>query len=1099
MEKFFPPPKSSLITDYYFGQPQETIYSKKDSIFLPKYEDVEHLIKGGKLIQIFGDFEASDKDAKTATPQNFSALAFDLQGRILARVQIPVAIPDHAVYATDAAMVGHIDVKNLDRGFPEHFAAAQIHDFFKQTSRLDVEALKLKFKKVDHDKMIYSYPLELADGHSLELNLNRDGKKFHIGDFGADHKVYGHWQPFNGEKYDDALLAHWNARLGFADLFPSSQKRNNTIRSDVRAKALWIWAFGPQGASGLQLGARQHKRTKRDVLGTRLEDIAQNNSVMANRGRGVEGGIRLYNGSEFDPEKTHTADYDSALTAAVAMELRRLDPQGLRFVEELDDTDKYKKFLQGTNGFTDRPPVGFVHYDQGMLTRSIGVLLATDDAVGKRSKAIMFNLAHDPRDFMNKTSDDIRALLAQRDNEPVFVVVELNKTPTVADFERAYLAGAGNGISPEEYHRRAMMITNNRAFIQRVMENWYDLTYPAPPTKALTQREQYEDSFSHYGEPKYYVYKEGANRRKEDKDIYKRRLKVWSTYNQFDCLINLATQGHAVEYTNDDNAIIDYLDKHKEIVKKLAKHQENWAQPFLLPSAHNVVTLDDARRHLWATREACYDARYSAYNDSWVVNENGQKQPWERVLSMPAATRKRMWPVHEDAMKGKPHYRIQFERNLDRYAHILITQAFTTDKFYKTHGNDLKPAWWDKYFEETWEPSRDWYNAYVTRAVQGPPNLDPSEHRKPSERSEVQKIERVLQAGMAEKSMEYARALNTPQGQKRLREHQEFKLQRLAQYPWTPVALDLMNFDAETKQPTPNSRFTIDRAKAICLAVPDVMLEKENWHAIWGNHHVIASLPDQRTRNLLKRLSNKGASLVLVGQATGMMRLAAKAICSRLGYSADASPSIAVAQGDYATIGQKLGPNPFLLKFEQLAPIHKLDAANENAREKVQHIPLPAQEWAGFADTRAGGLPEPLSVRTGIIVRDVGQEFIPGPVRLRRTQGGIETGDEYMGSIAKVTRITADDLADMKDSEAWRFGKLSAADLHAYWRRHFADMNIAPDQQVLLKIDLAASVNKNTYTYINRAELPIAVIGENPRPDTASRRKPNSPKPGEAA
>ncbi|MGB9151878.1 MAG: hypothetical protein WCD70_02195 [Alphaproteobacteria bacterium] len=1088
----FPPyalKKSGIVTDYYFGQPQDTIYSQPDSIYLPKPEDVEHLANGGKLIQIFGDNEASDKNARTATIKGFAALAFDLQGRLLAKIKVPVAIPDHAVYAIDAAMVAQVDAKDLDKGFPEHFAVTQIHDFFKQTSHLDVTALNLELKENSGGKL-YTYPLNLAGGQSLTLNIQTDGKKFRIDGVDTAHKIYGHWQPFNGEGYDNPLLAHTSAGLGFSNLYPATQKRNNMICSDVHVKSMWVWAFGPQGDAGLQLGERQHKATRRIVVGSRLEDIVENNTVAANRARGVPGGIRLYDGREFDKENTHDEYEDAALTAAATFELRRLDPQGMRFIEEIDDADKYKKFLQGNQGFADRPPVGFIHFDQGMLTRSIGVLMATDDTYGDRRKAVLFNLAHDPKDYVNKTNDEIRALLKQKDNEPVFVPLELNKTSKVATFERAYAAGAGQDISPEEYHRRAMMITNNRAFIRRVMENWYDLTSPTPPTKLLTQRQPHEDSFSHFGEPKFYRVKKDGRSKNEPKDIYKRRLQVWRTFNKFDNLLNLATEGHAVEYSNDPKAVADYLKRYKDVAKKLAQHQEHWVRRFQLPPSGGVASLDTARQHLWMTREACMDARFSPYSsESWVVNERGQRQLWDHVIAMSAATRKRMWPVREDLMGDKPHFRIQFERNPERYTIITALLAFSTDKFYQTHGSKVKPEWWDAYFKKSWEPSRKWYNAYVTRAVQGPPNLNPAEHKIPSEASELQRIDRMMTAAAAEMSREYKRALDTPQGQQRLAGHRKFKTKRLAQYVWDANSKALTGFDAKTNQPAPNLRFLVNPAKTVRITVPDAMLENPNWHEIWGQHHVIAN--GQDTKAAFDKLANPDISLLLVGKATGMMRLAAKAVCTRLPKGTDAAEASTVAQSAYATIGAKLGPHPFLLTFEQLAPVHK---ANENEKD-TQHVALPSLDWAGLVDTQAGGLPEPLTVRTGLIVRDVGQDFTKGPIRLRRTQGGIETGDEYQGTVAKATRITVDDITKMKDEEAWRFGKLSSGDLQAQWKRLYAELHVEPGKQSLWKIELAAPVDQNTCTYINRAEPPIAMIGKPPR----TRRISSHQKPGVAA
>lgn len=72
---------SGFSMDYYRGPAQETFYSRNPG-YRPSYEDVRHMVEAGKLIEIFYDFEASDKLAGSAVPKEYAALAFDLQGAL---------------------------------------------------------------------------------------------------------------------------------------------------------------------------------------------------------------------------------------------------------------------------------------------------------------------------------------------------------------------------------------------------------------------------------------------------------------------------------------------------------------------------------------------------------------------------------------------------------------------------------------------------------------------------------------------------------------------------------------------------------------------------------------------------------------------------------------------------------------------------------------------------------------------------------------------------------------------------------------------------------------------------------------------------------
>lgn len=208
-----------------------------------------------------------------------------------------------------------------------------------------------------------------------------------------------------------------------------------------------------------------------------------------------------------------------------------------------------------------------------------------------------------------------------------------------------------------------------------------------------------------------------------------------------------------------------------------------------------------------------------------------------------------------------------------------------------------------------------------------------------------------------------------------------------------------------------------------------------------------------------------------------MYRLAAKAVCHRLPAQGERTQkAIARAKGAYGTLGRTLPDKPErlrLLSFEQMAPVHH----EREVDEGLQHVAIPAQDWAGLADARAGGLPKPLKKLTGIIVRDTGQEFTQGPIRLRRMSRGEETGDEYTGKLKSVQRITVDELRNLTDSQAQQFGRLSANDLYSAWKKIFADMRVDDQaKQKLWVLKLERPISTTTYTYFNRGEQPTAVF-----------------------
>lgn len=1069
--------------NYYRGPAQETFYST-NADYSPSYDDVRHMVEAGKLIEIFYDFEASDKLAGSAVPKEYAALAFDLRGRLLAHLRIPIAIPEHQAYAIGAALVGRIGVRDMAQGWPGHMAATMVQNFLKESTQLNGNVLGLEEVTFADGKKGFRYDLPSDGKAPIELEIHQSGKKFRFAGEEDWQKIYGVSQPFNGENYDDPMASHWYARMGMASLFPGNQKRHDTFREDVRAKAIWEWAFGKQGKDGLVLPDRWHKKTKRMVRSTRLGDILLANSRTANRARGVEGGAVFYDGRDPDPEIMHASDEDAAGTAALSFYLRRLDPEGMRFVSSLAERNSYKDFLQGTDDFTDRPALGFVHYDEGMLTRGIGTLLATDDeydGFGDRKRALLFNLCHNPDDLLHLNHEQLRPLLVQRHN-PIFVPLVLNRTPQVCEFDRAYKAGAGGQHSPEEYHRRRHVILSHRAFIQRVMETQLDLVSVTRPPNIVTTRSLEDDSYSRYGDLKYFAYKDAATgqvipiRKTEYPDVYARATNKWNYVRQFDYLLRRATEGHAIEYSDDDTALLDYQERLKEVERKLKAHQVGWDKPFTLPETGMALgTIEDARMHLWTLRHACRAALFNCVPEFWVINSRGQRLPWEKVIAMESGTRKGQWPLREDRETGD-HLRITFERNDKLHAIITALRVLDADAFLAKQGSRRWQEWWRNYVDTNYAEWKPFYEAFITLGVQGPPNLEASEQRRMSERKALLEIDQLMNKAAETPASDYIRTvLKTPQGQKLLAEHHAHKKRRMKAYRWTPDKMELMGYDAQTAYPTLNTRYRIDPKKLIRLKVPDVMLDHPDWDDHWHRFHII----ERPHRDVLRAIEKAGPDTVVLleGEATGMFRLAAKAVCHRLPPQGERTQqAIARAKSSYGTVGRQLSglaDGLRLLSFEQMAPVH----FERKVDECIQHVALPAQDWAGLADARAGGLPKPLKKLTGIIVRDTGQEFTQGDIRLRRMSRGEETGDEYSGRLKSAQRVSLDDICKMSDAQAQPFGKLSAADLYSQWKKLFADMRVTdPAKQKLWILKLERPVSKLTYTYFNRAQQPVAAF-----------------------
>lgn len=1071
-------------TGFYFGAPQETFYSRTES-YRPRYHDVKHLIDAGRLIHIFADWEATDKDRATAQPDQFGAVAFDLNMRLIGRIDALMAVGDLHPMAIQAALVARTWPDEAKQGWPGYIGMGMYRDFLHAASHLDGARMALPERHFADGSDGYAYFLDFPDlPERLELEIKASGDQFRFPGEKLKRKtgeswgrrLYSETHFFNGDGYDVNLAAHTAARYNMASLFHATRRAHSAIHVDPLAMARWVWAFGPQGNDGLRLSQRFHVKTRRNVLSFRQEDILKANSPAAYRAIGRSGGVRMFDGTEYDPKRAHGAYADAYGTAALYVLLRQIDPDGVRFVETMASERSQKDFLQGGKDFADRPLTGFVHYDEGMISRGIGFLIETGDTYGqeRKNEVLLFNAsAYDPEDVSRWTDSELRAKLVQKHN-PVAVVYRTNRTTQFAPFERAYKAGAGNNLSPDELDRRRLWLMNHRHTMYRIMSVWGDIRNPARAPSLITTRQPEEEAFDHYGD-----LKRIEKLVQEPDDIYSRFQKKWDATRRFDTILRGLMETHAVEYSDDPAAVTAYCDRWAALQKKLKKVQENWANPIVLDEAE-PTTRTEAIKHLWRLRASLHDHLFNYLPERFVQDENGINLSVEQAMQVPYAIRRKRWQP-EDRATGA-YWKCVFERNENLSTFRMLDMAFDeADAFYRNHPLPEIRDWWPEFFEREFGAARPWYEARVAMKVQGPPNLEPSKHPSMTVARAVYESALLRSTAPAGKHSDYARFVSSsPQGEQILAAWETTYQRLLAAHPLTPERKDVMGYDPATNAPILNHFFDVPRDGHVRLVVPDRMLDTLHWHDQWQQHLVVAR-PDKPLAQRLEKLAVTHEPLILESMETGRERLAAKAFVSSLPATAAGMDAALTAQGAYASAGAALGARPFVLRCEQLAPIHHKLYVDEN----VQTVALPATDWNALVDPRAGSMPDAEVPLTHILVRDTGQRFVAGPVRLCRQAGGEISGDEFGGNLESARLITVDDLLAFDDAAAMQCGKPQAADLVSQWRRTFADLNIRdPDAQKIWSLKLAAPVEKASFVHFKPDAFPVAVYqGEPQRPE----------------
>src|SRR5208283_2064430 len=105
------------VTDFRFGSPQETFYSRSEA-YRPRFKDVEHLVNAGRLMHIFGDWEATGAKKETDQPLEGGFLAFDLNMRLVGKFGLRMALGNLHPMAIQAALVTRVFPDDVKKGWP---------------------------------------------------------------------------------------------------------------------------------------------------------------------------------------------------------------------------------------------------------------------------------------------------------------------------------------------------------------------------------------------------------------------------------------------------------------------------------------------------------------------------------------------------------------------------------------------------------------------------------------------------------------------------------------------------------------------------------------------------------------------------------------------------------------------------------------------------------------------------------------------------------------------------------------------------------------------------------------------------------------------
>lgn len=396
--------------------------------------ETEHLTKKGVLNYAIYDCETTDVDRNFAQITQFAGIIHAVGGEEKSRIDIRCKMPAHVVPSPHALLVTKVSPDQLSDGLPPQEFAWRVANFFEDARTTDDGQKRLE--RVGADGSVQRIPAKaMAMGHN---SLNADDP--------------------------------WIRQLLYQNMFANPYVTNTqgVMRTDSLNTARAAAIFSPETfATGTypETGKKSFK----------LGDLAKANDVV------------VRDGKVFNADDAHDALYDIEGTRGTYFKMADVASAVVTQMEQNADPSALIAFLRGTrSGFDDqRPVISYGRAIRGNTEAQMGVLVDNDSQYGNRRRAVIYNLANDPRELLDKTEDEILEIMRKQDpwseenrekdyqgpeSAPMFERIALNKTPMVMPAELGMRVGASRGLTMQELEERKKVIENNPDLRDRIMK-----------------------------------------------------------------------------------------------------------------------------------------------------------------------------------------------------------------------------------------------------------------------------------------------------------------------------------------------------------------------------------------------------------------------------------------------------------------------------------------------------------------------------------------------------------------------------------------------------------------------------------------------------
>ncbi len=578
-----------------------------------RWEDIEHRIKTGQILDLVYDTETTDLNPMFAALTQFSGKIVTLDGRIVDKIKLDIQVPEDVAISPQAAIVTQSSPKALyspQGRIPPHIAAGKIMLFFRNPYRklwdlLADQSIMITNAK-GREEEVRVYTIASPDGtKKAEIRLHKGGRfvsfrypeEERLPDGAVTYRDMdgARWkrvaapaftEGHNIRRFDDRILWATLHRTMSDEIFLTHTRKFQRFRVDTLDLAKLVSLLDDGSENGFKPGIKIDAATGRPYRSFTLSSLMEANTRDAVPERGIDAGVRMPDGSKYDRRRAHAdAAYDVDATMALKAYVRKRAPAVVRMVEENSDFYQIKRFLMGGEGFEMHPIRAFarsIHPDKASL--HLGVCVNSNEEIEERRQAVIirtdtdqmledytYDINGERKKLLDMSVEELAAMLkGQRGKaDALCEVIDLRKNPPVVLANMAFHRGICG--DPERHEANRRFVLAHEAFREK-LQKAHSMAMPSMPDWTTIRNPQAEEHlYTRLAAPKRYEFDIDGKKVLLNETVHAEWVKVLRRNRNIDAVLCRAIKPQTVELEVREDSLEAFIERMKTVDNHLLK------------------------------------------------------------------------------------------------------------------------------------------------------------------------------------------------------------------------------------------------------------------------------------------------------------------------------------------------------------------------------------------------------------------------------------------------------------------------------------------------------------------------------------------------